>query len=171
MAPFIFSFAESTSLQARPRICLTVTGVFTAMIRVGHFEPRPASSQFRRLNGPYVASVRIDRRCSFLKARSFPPTTVPVSSPPTFPMEAEQLLALISSSTHTIIRAYEDSGRPTPDLNATHKSTEALLTPVTRNATRVLEGACAQLCALLAHPAMMMLNRSNGVRLRIYPRP
>ena len=81
--------------------------------------------------------------------------------------EADQLVALISSSTRTILHAYESAGYPTPDLNTALKPTEALLTPVTRDATRVLEGACAQLCALLTHPSVMMLNRANSVRFRL----
>jgi len=96
------------------------------------------------------------------------PTTTAALSAPSSLTEADQLLALISSSTHTILRAYEDAGRPSPDLRDTRKSAETLLTPVTRDATRVLEGACAQLCALLAHPSMMMLNRSTNVRIALY---
>ena len=98
-------------------------------------------------------------------ASVYTPKTMSAPSKLSSPTEADQLLALISSSTRTIIRAYEDAGRPTPDLNASIASSEALLTPVTREATKVLEGACAQLCALLAHPSFLMLNRSNGVRL------
>ena len=78
--------------------------------------------------------------------------------------EADQLIALIASSAQTIVGAYDSAGLPPPDLNAARKTSDALMTPDTRDATRILEGACAQLCSLLAHPSHLMINNANGVR-------
>jgi len=78
--------------------------------------------------------------------------------------EADQLIALIASSAQTILGAYDSAGLPPPDLNAARKTSDALMTPDTRDATRILEGTCAQLCSLLAHPSHLMINNANGVR-------
>jgi hypothetical protein len=78
--------------------------------------------------------------------------------PPATPSGALALVRLIEQSARQILEAYSAAGLPEPNLN--DASTEPLVSPELRNATRVLEGACGQLCATLAIPTHTMLNRA-----------
>ncbi|KAH7098955.1 S-adenosyl-L-methionine-dependent methyltransferase [Auriculariales sp. MPI-PUGE-AT-0066] len=76
--------------------------------------------------------------------------------------EPLQLLQLIEKSTKAILDAYSHAGLPLPELDSDHRPDAALLTPDVRVATRILEGACAQLIATVVHPGHLMMNRSHG---------
>ncbi|EJD39500.1 S-adenosyl-L-methionine-dependent methyltransferase [Auricularia subglabra TFB-10046 SS5] len=81
-----------------------------------------------------------------------------------------ELAALIAQSVETVLAEYKSAGRAVPSLDDADPGS-ALLTRPIREAVRVLEGACAQLCASVAPAPHTMVNRSfemvNPVCIRI----
>ncbi|KAI3615727.1 S-adenosyl-L-methionine-dependent methyltransferase [Moniliophthora roreri] len=77
----------------------------------------------------------------------------------------QTLLRLITSSAEAAVAEYEAHGRDVPSLASTdvHPMDEAEDAVQLRKAIRVLEGACEQLCSMLAPPAHTIINRSQAL--------
>ncbi|KAH9922936.1 S-adenosyl-L-methionine-dependent methyltransferase [Fomitopsis serialis] len=78
--------------------------------------------------------------------------------------EVLSLLFLINKATQDALAAYDNGGHDVPLLSSTD---EQLVLALSENmqlkkAVRLLEGACDQLCATLAPPALTMVDRSQG---------
>ena len=72
----------------------------------------------------------------------------------------EALLKLINSAAQKAIAEYEKVGGDVPFIDSTepHPMDNAIDQVTLRSAVRVLEGACAQLCATLAPPSHTIMN-------------
>ncbi|EEB90836.1 hypothetical protein MPER_10909, partial [Moniliophthora perniciosa FA553] len=72
----------------------------------------------------------------------------------------QTLLRLITSSAEAAVKEYEAHGHDVPSLTSTsiHPMDEAEDAVQLRKAVRVLEGACEQLCSMLAPPAHTIIN-------------
>lgn len=68
-----------------------------------------------------------------------------------------ELAALITQSVQTVLAEYGAAKRSVPGLDSTDPSAALLNRPV-REAVRVLESACAQLCASVAPAQHTMVN-------------
>ena len=78
------------------------------------------------------------------------------------------LVALIVGAAKNIEAEYAKSSTPSvPSLGdlAPHPLDSQILSPALRQATRILDGACAQLCATVARPQHTIANVSSLVRL------
>jgi len=77
----------------------------------------------------------------------------------------EDLLKLISSSARDALAQYEKYGEEPPLLSSTasHPLDTANDSLALRKAVRVLEGACEQLCTILAPPAHTIVNRGQNL--------
>jgi len=72
----------------------------------------------------------------------------------------DTLLALLNSAAQEAIAEYESTGE-VPSTDSAHPLDAKPPTLALRNALRVLEGACEQLCTTLAPPAHTLLNVSG----------
>jgi len=80
--------------------------------------------------------------------------------------EPQLLLTLLEKSTRTLLDAYSAAGLSSPSMEATASPpSEAFLTPDVRDATRILQGATAQLCATLVHPSLHMIDMAYKVSM------
>ena len=78
------------------------------------------------------------------------------------------LVALIVSASKNIEAEYAKSSTPSvPSLDdlTTHPLDLQISSPALRQATRILEGACAQLCATVARPQHTIIHVSSPVKL------
>jgi hypothetical protein len=69
----------------------------------------------------------------------------------------DALLALLNSAAQDAISEYERTG-DVPSAESSHPLDSKSPTSVLKNAVRILEGACEQLCTTLAPPAHTLLN-------------
>ena len=72
----------------------------------------------------------------------------------------DALLALLNSAAQEAIAEYERTG-DVPSTESAHPLDSQPPTLALRNALRILEGACEQLCTTLAPPAHTLLNVSS----------
>ena len=74
--------------------------------------------------------------------------------------ELEALLEIINSSARQAIAEYKKAGSDVPTISSTefHPLDSSLHNVALRNATRLLEGACQQLCASLAPPQYTVID-------------
>ena len=82
------------------------------------------------------------------------------------PVDDAHLLALaarITQSVLTVLDEYAKAGRPVPSLDSTDSSATLVTAPI-REAVRVIEGACAQLCASVAPPEQVIAGSRAGRR-------
>ncbi|KZW01644.1 S-adenosyl-L-methionine-dependent methyltransferase [Exidia glandulosa HHB12029] len=77
-----------------------------------------------------------------------------------------ELVALVSQSVESVLAQYAAAARPVPSLDSTDPSAP-LDNRAIREATRVLESACAQLCASVAPPNHILVNMVNPACLRV----
>ena len=75
-----------------------------------------------------------------------------------------KLVALISAAAEDAMKAYEAGGCDIPSLNQYEETAIPKDSSVLMSALRVLEGACAQLCATLA-PPVITITTVRGIRL------
>ncbi|KAG7439317.1 S-adenosyl-L-methionine-dependent methyltransferase [Guyanagaster necrorhizus] len=76
--------------------------------------------------------------------------------------QLSQLVSLISNATKSVEDAFAKTAKPdVPSLDDTtpHPLDDQVSSTEMREAIQTIEGACAQLCALVAHPNRAMLNR------------
>ncbi|KAG6860495.1 hypothetical protein C0995_010532 [Termitomyces sp. Mi166 len=94
-------------------------------------------------------------------------------APPTQPhpdAHISELVSLIKNATNIIQSHYLKSSLPTiPSLNnlAPHPLDSTISPPQLRDAAKLLEGACTQLCATLARPSHTILNIYEPACLRV----
>ena len=74
--------------------------------------------------------------------------------------QLSQLVSVIVNATQ-IVEAHAAKGDLS--LEGTHSQTDALSTPEVREAIQIIEGACAQLCIMVARPSHTILNVSYPV--------
>jgi hypothetical protein len=72
----------------------------------------------------------------------------------------DALLALLNTAAQEAIAEYERTG-DVPLMESAHPRDAQPPTLALRNALRILEGACEQLCTTLAPPAHTLLNVSD----------
>ena len=74
--------------------------------------------------------------------------------------ELEALLEIINTSTRQAIAEYKKAGNGVPTISSAefHPLDSSLHNVALRKATRLLEGACQQLCASLTSPQYTVLN-------------
>lgn len=73
-----------------------------------------------------------------------------------------ELAALINESVQTVLAEYAAVSRVVPSLDCTDPA-QTLVNRTIRDAVRILEGACAQLCASVAPAKHTMANRAFEV--------
>ncbi|KAG7441668.1 S-adenosyl-L-methionine-dependent methyltransferase [Guyanagaster necrorhizus] len=81
--------------------------------------------------------------------------------------QLSQLVSLISNATKSVEDAFAKTAKPdVPSLDDTtpHPLDDQVSSTEMREAIQTIEGACAQLCALVAHPNRAMLN--SGPRMK-----
>lgn len=69
-----------------------------------------------------------------------------------------ELAELITKSVQTVLSEYAAASRPVPSLDSTDPT---LVNPPIREAIRVLESACAQLCVSVAPANHILVNVSD----------
>lgn len=90
--------------------------------------------------------------------------------PPSTNSPVSALVALISNAAKTLEAEYNKSPEGVPDLDSTtpHSFDQQISSFEMIQATQILEGACAQLCATLARPNHTAVNvRSSFHRLDV----
>ncbi|KAK0215218.1 S-adenosyl-L-methionine-dependent methyltransferase [Armillaria nabsnona] len=82
------------------------------------------------------------------------------------PSQLSQLVSLITNATKFVEDAFAETAKPdVPSLDDTtpHPLDSQILSLEMREAIQTIEGACAQLCALVARPNRTVLNRVFGI--------
>ncbi|KAK0214410.1 S-adenosyl-L-methionine-dependent methyltransferase [Armillaria fumosa] len=82
------------------------------------------------------------------------------------PSQLSQLVSLITNATKLVEDTFAETARPdVPSLDDTtpHPLDSQVLSIEMREAIQTIEGACAQLCALVARPNRTVLNRVFGI--------
>ena len=86
--------------------------------------------------------------------------------------ELEALLEIINTSARQAIAEYKKAGNDVPTISSAefHPLDSSPHNVALRKATRLLEGACQQLCASLASPQYTVLNVSSLSRIAVSSR-